>query len=142
MKGPFVKIESSSAPPVYINTDYIQSIEGEKGSIRIIEAEGYTCYDVTRVNGVKCESIDDVAEALNNTYENDQCMEKVVAITTSTETVGVKIKYIESIYKDTEGIISIQTVNSTLHNVTEVNGNHCEDVKDVVFEINEVIEGY
>lgn len=69
-------------------------------------------------------------------------MEKVVAITTSTETVGVKIKYIESIYKDTEGIISIQTVNSTLHNVTEVNGNHCEDVKDVVFEINEVIEGY
>ena len=71
MKGPFVKIESSSASPVYINTDYIQSIEGEKGSIRIIEAEGYTCYDVTRVDGVKCESIDDVAEALNNTYEND-----------------------------------------------------------------------
>lgn len=69
-------------------------------------------------------------------------MEKVVAITTSTETVGVKIKYIESIYKDTEGIISIQTVNSTLHNVIEVNGNHCEDVKDAVSEINEVIEGY
>lgn len=49
-------------------------------------------------------------------------MEKLVAITTSTETVGVKIKDIESIYKDTEGILSIQTVNSTLHDVTEVNG--------------------
>lgn len=142
MKGPFVKIESLSTSPVYVNTDNIQSIEGEKGSIRIIETEGYTCYDVTRVDGVKCESIDDVAEALNNTYENDQCMEKVVAITTSTETVGVKIKYIESIYKDTEGIISIQTVNSTLHNVTEVNGNRCENVEDVVSEINDTIESY
>lgn len=70
MKGPFVKIESSSTSPVYINTDCIQSIEGEEGSIRIIYAEDYTCYDVTRVNGVKCESIDDVAEALNNTYED------------------------------------------------------------------------
>lgn len=70
MKGPFVKIESSLTSPVYINTDCIQSIEGEEGSIRIIYAEDYVCYDVTRVNGVKCESIDDVAEALNNTYEN------------------------------------------------------------------------
>ena len=70
MKGPFVKIESSSTSPVYINTDTIQSIEGEEGSIRIIYAEDYTCYDVTRVNDVKCESIDDVAEALNNTYED------------------------------------------------------------------------
>lgn len=70
MKGPFVKIESSSTSPVYINTDCIQSIEGEKGSIRIIYAEDYTCYDVTHVNGVKCESIDDVAEALNYTYED------------------------------------------------------------------------
>lgn len=69
-------------------------------------------------------------------------MEKVVAITTSTETVGVKIKYIESIYKDTEGIISIQTVNSTLHNVIEVNGNRCENVEDVVSEINDTIESY
>lgn len=69
-------------------------------------------------------------------------MEKLIAITTSTETVSVKIKYIESIYKDTEGIISIQTVNSTLHNVIEVNGNRCENIKDVVFEINEVIDGY
>lgn len=69
-------------------------------------------------------------------------MEKVVAITTSTETIGVKIKYIESIYKDTEGIISIQTVNSTLHNVIEVNGNHCENVEDVVSEINDTIESY
>ena len=67
MKGPFVKIESSSTSPVYINTDDIQSIEGEEGSIRI-ETENRTCYDVTQVNGVKCESIDDVAEALNNTY--------------------------------------------------------------------------
>ena len=67
-------------------------------------------------------------------------MEKLVAITTSTGTVGVKIKYIESIYKDTEGILSIQTVNSTLHNVTEVNGIYCEDVEDVVSEINDTIE--
>ena len=69
-------------------------------------------------------------------------MEKVVAITTSTGTVGVKIKYIESIYKDTEGIISIQTVNSTLYNVTKVNGIHCENVEDVVSEINDTIESY
>ena len=68
-------------------------------------------------------------------------MEKLVAITTTTKTVGVKIKDIESIYEDTEGIISIQTVNSTLHNVIEVNGNHCDDVEEVVFEINETIEG-
>lgn len=69
MKGPFVKIESSTESPVYVNTDYIQSIEGKKGSIRI-ETENRVCYDVTRVNGVKCEYIDDVAEALNNTYED------------------------------------------------------------------------
>ena len=69
-------------------------------------------------------------------------MEKLVAITTSTETVGVKIKDIESIYEDTEGILSIQTVNSTLHDVTEVNGNRCEDIEDVVSEINETIQGY
>ena len=68
-------------------------------------------------------------------------MEKFVAITTSTETVGIKIKDIENIYEDTEGIISIQTVNSTLHNVTEINGNHCDDAEEVVFEINETIEG-
>lgn len=69
-------------------------------------------------------------------------MEKLVAITTTTETVGIKIKDIENIYEDTEGIISIQTVNSTLHNVTEVNGNHCDDVEEVVSEINETIESY
>lgn len=69
-------------------------------------------------------------------------MEKLVAITTSTETVGVKIKDIESIYEDTEGIISIQTVNSTLHDVIEINDNHCDSVEDVVSEINEIIEGY
>lgn len=69
-------------------------------------------------------------------------MEKLVAITTSTETVGVKIKDIESIYKDTEGILSIQTVNSILHNVTEVNGIYCEDVEDVVSEINDTIGSY
>lgn len=68
-------------------------------------------------------------------------MEKLVAITTPTGTVGVKIKDIESIYENTESIISIQTVNSILHNVTEVNGNHCDDVEEVVFEINETIEG-
>lgn len=69
-------------------------------------------------------------------------MEKLVAITTPTETVDVKIKDIESIYKDTEGIISIQTVNSTLHDVIEINDNHCDSVEDVVSEINEIIEGY
>lgn len=69
-------------------------------------------------------------------------MEKLVAITTSTGTVGVKIKDIESIYKDTEGILSIQTVNSILHNVTEVNGIYCEDVEDVVSEINDTIGSY
>lgn len=69
-------------------------------------------------------------------------MEKLVAITTSTETVGVKIKDIESIYKDTEGIISIQTVNSTLHDVIEINGDHCDSVEDAVSEINDIIEGY
>ena len=68
-------------------------------------------------------------------------MEKFIAITTKTETVGIKIKDIESIYEDTEGIISIQTVNSTLHNVTEINGNYCDDLEEVVFEINETIEG-
>lgn len=67
-------------------------------------------------------------------------MEKLVAITTSTETIGIKIKDIESIYKDAEGILSIKTVNSILHNVTEVNGNHCDDVEEVVFEINDTIE--
>lgn len=69
-------------------------------------------------------------------------MEKLIAITTPTGTVGVKIKDIENIYEDTEGIISIQTVNSTLHNVIEVNGNHCDDVEEVVSEINETIESY
>ena len=68
-------------------------------------------------------------------------MEKLIAITTSTETVGVKIKDIESIYEDTEGILSIQTTNSIFHNVIEINGNHCDDVEEVVFEINETIEG-
>ena len=67
-------------------------------------------------------------------------MEKFITITTPTETVGIKIKDIESIYEDTEGIISIQTVNSIFHNVTEVNGNHCDDVEEVVFEINDTIE--
>lgn len=69
-------------------------------------------------------------------------MEKLVAITTPTRTVGVKIKDIESIYKDTEGILSIQTVNSTLHDIIEVNGNRCENIEDVVSEINDTIEGY
>ena len=69
MKGPLVKIESSTESPVYIHTDSIQSIECIGGCIRI-ETENRVCYDVTQVNGVKCESIDDVAEALNNTYED------------------------------------------------------------------------
>ena len=141
MKGPFVKIESSSTSPVYIHTDCIQSIECNGGSITI-ETENRTCYDVTHVNGVKCESIDDVAEALNNTYEDCQCMEKFIAITTPTGTVGVKIKDIKNILKTTEGNINIQTTNSIFHNVIEINGNHCDDVEEVVFEINETIEGY
>lgn len=69
-------------------------------------------------------------------------MEKLITITTPTGTVGVKIKDIENIYEDTEGIISIQTVNSTLHNVTEVNGNYCDDVEEIVFEINDTIGNY
>lgn len=69
-------------------------------------------------------------------------MEKLVAITTSTETVGVKIKDIESIYEDTKGILSIKTVNSTLYDVTEVNGVNCEDVEDIVSEINYTIGNY
>lgn len=69
-------------------------------------------------------------------------MEKFIAITTSTETVGVKIKDIKSIYEDIEGNINIQTTNSIFHNVIEVNGIHCENVEDVVSEINNTIEGY
>lgn len=68
-------------------------------------------------------------------------MEKLVAITTSTETVGVKIKDIENIYEDAE-CLSIKTTKSTFHNVTEINGNYCDSVEDVVSEINEVIESY
>ena len=70
MKGPFVKIELSSSSPVYIHTDSIQCIGNEDDGCITIETEGYTCYDVTHVNGVKCESIDDVVEVLNNTYED------------------------------------------------------------------------
>ena len=141
MKGPFVKIKTSSES-VYVNIDSITSIEEAGIGSTIIMTEDRTLYSVTEVNNVPCKSIDDIAKALNDTYEDFQSMEKVVAITTSTGTVGVKIKYIESIYKDTEGIISIQTVNSTLHNVIEVNGIHCENVEDVVSEINDTIESY
>ena len=150
MTEPFVKIESPSTSPVYVNTDSIQSIESQDdGSIRI-ETENCVCYGVTRVNSVKCESIDDVAEALNDTYKNDQCMEKFIAITTPTGTVGVKIKDIKSIYEDdnredilgtTEGL-SIKTTDSVFHNITKVNGIHCENVEDVVYEINDTIESY
>lgn len=141
MKGPFVKIKTSSES-VYVNTDLITSIEDAGTGSAIIITKDRTFYSVTEVNNVPCKSIDDTAKALNDTYENFQSMEKAVAITTSTETVGVKIKNIESIYEDTEGIISIQTVNSTLHNVIEVNGIHCENVEDVVSEINDTIENY
>ena len=140
MKGPFVKIVTQERP-AYVNTDEIQSIESDSDSIRI-ETRTYSFYAVTEVNGVPCKTIDDAAKALNDTYEDFQSMEKLVAITTSTETVDVKIKDIESIYEDTEGIISIQTVNSTLHDVIEINDNHCDSVEDVVSEINEIIEGY
>jgi hypothetical protein len=68
-------------------------------------------------------------------------MEKFIAITTPTGTVGVKIKDIKNILKTTEGNINIQTTNSIFHNVIEINGNHCDDVEEVVSEINETIEG-
>ena len=77
-------------------------------------------------------------------------MERFIAITTPTGTVGVKIKDIKSIYEDdnredilgtTEGL-SIKTTDSVFHNITEVNGNHCEDVEDVVYEINDTIASY
>lgn len=77
-------------------------------------------------------------------------MEKFVAITTPTGTVGVKIKDIKSIYENdnhedvlgtTEGL-SIKTTDSIFHNVTKINGIHCDSVEDAVSEINEVIEGY
>lgn len=69
-------------------------------------------------------------------------MEKFVAITTPTGTVGVKIKDIKNILKTTEGNINIQTTNSIFHNVIEVNGIHCENVEDVISEINDTIESY
>lgn len=69
-------------------------------------------------------------------------MEKFVAITTPTGTVGVKIKDIKNILKTTEGTINIQTINSIFNNVIEINGNHCDDVEEVVSEINETIESY
>lgn len=77
-------------------------------------------------------------------------MEKFVAITTPTGTVGVKIKDIKSIYEDdnhedvlgtTEGL-SIKTTDSIFYNVTKINSSHCDSVEDAVSEINEVIEGY
>lgn len=142
MKGPFVKIELLLALPVYINTDAVQSIESGDDGFILIKTENCVYYNVIRVDGVKCKSIDDVAEVLNNTYENDQCMEKFVAITTPTGTVGVKIEDIKNILKTTEGNINIQTTNSIFHNVIEVNGIHCENVEDVVSEINDTIESY
>ena len=69
-------------------------------------------------------------------------MEKFIAITTPTGIVGVKIKDIKNILKTTEGNINIQTTNSIFHNVIEINGNHCDDVEEVVSEINETIESY
>lgn len=77
-------------------------------------------------------------------------MEKLITITTSTETVGVKIKDIKSIYKDdnredilgtTEGL-NIKTTDSVFHNVIKVNGIHCKDIEDAVYEINETIQDY
>ena len=70
MKGPFVKIELLSESPVYINTDTIRSIKSEDDGSILIETENRVYYDVTRVDGVKCKSIDGVAKALNNTYED------------------------------------------------------------------------
>lgn len=64
MNGPFVKIVTASRS-VYMNTDKIQTIEDDNGSIRI-ETECHTCEGVTQVNNVECKSIDDVAEELNN----------------------------------------------------------------------------
>lgn len=77
-------------------------------------------------------------------------MEKFVAITTPTGTVGVKVKDIKNIYEDnnhedvlgtTEGL-SIKTTDSIFHNVTEINGNRCVDVEDAVNTINVTIDDY
>ena len=81
MKGPFVKIVTSKRP-AYVNSDEIESIESDSDSIRI-ETESRSFYEVTEVNGVQCKSIDEVAKVLNDTYEDFQSMEKLVAITTS-----------------------------------------------------------
>lgn len=75
-------------------------------------------------------------------------MEKFVAITCPTGTIGVKIKDIESIYEDdgcedvprTTGGLSIVTTNSIFRNVTKINDNRCCNVEDAVCEINEVID--
>lgn len=69
MKGPFVKIKTSSES-VYVNTDLITSIEDAGTGSAIIITKDRTFYSVTEVNNVPCKSIDDTAKALNDTYEN------------------------------------------------------------------------
>lgn len=70
MKGPFVKIKTSSES-VYVHTDSIVSIEETGTGSAIVITQDRTLYDVTEVNGVPCKSIDDTAKQLNDTYEYD-----------------------------------------------------------------------
>ena len=69
MKGPFVKIKTSSES-VYVNIDSITSIEEAGIGSTIIMTEDRTLYSVTEVNNVPCKSIDYIAKALNDTYED------------------------------------------------------------------------
>lgn len=77
MKGPFVKIKTSSES-VYVNTDSITSIEETGAGSAIVITQDRTLYGVTEVNGVPCKSIDDTAKQLNDTYEEEdyQSMEE------------------------------------------------------------------
>lgn len=69
MKGPFVKIKTSSES-VYVNIDSITSIEEAGTGSAIIITEDRTLYGVTEVNNVPCKSINDTAKALNDAYED------------------------------------------------------------------------
>lgn len=70
MKGPFVKIKTSSES-VYVHSDSITSIEETGAGSAIVITQDRTLYGVTEVNGVPCKSIDDTAKQLNNTYEEE-----------------------------------------------------------------------
>lgn len=69
MKGPFVKIKTSSES-VYVHTDSITSIEETGAGSAIVITQDRTLYGVTEVNGAPCKSIDETARALNDTYDD------------------------------------------------------------------------